>query len=70
MRVCAGPQGKSVLKHTKGFVKAGASHENQSSDKGRKKIILFLVALGFPPAGLLWSDEVFKPQPARGLQET
>lgn len=68
--VCAGPQGKSILKQTKGFVRAGASHENQSSDRGRKKIILFLVALGFPPAGLLWSGEFFKPQLARWLQKT
>lgn len=63
--ICAGPQGKSILEQTKGFVRAGASHEKQSSDRGRKKIILFLVALGFPPAGLLWSGEFFKPQLAR-----
>lgn len=68
--VSAGLQRKSILKHTKGFVRAGASHENQSSDRGRKMLILLLFALSFPPAGLLWSSEFSKPQPARWLQET
>lgn len=68
--VHAGLQRKSILKHTEGFVRAGASHENQSWDRGRKKIILFLVALGFPSWRFPFEWWIFKPQPARWLQET